>query len=173
MRQSGKNKGFTLVELMIVIAIMGLMAGMVSKLYTHGLRFWMDGYTAFTLQTKVRSARNFLAMNARNASVATVVLTRDTATESPFSKLTFMDVYGNLQSFYQSGNDFKVSVEQPDGTTHTQTLIQGNVQRFFAYYPDFKDAYRMGFSLYVTQVPYANAKTVEVLLRGTIDMRNP
>jgi prepilin-type N-terminal cleavage/methylation domain-containing protein len=168
-----KQGGFTLMELIIVVFILGLFATMASKLYNQGLHAWFDGYASFKMQMQVRAARDHLAKNSRDALAASVQVTRTNTAEALYSALTFVDVYGDTGCYYQSGNDFMYALQKPGKALITQTLLKGDLQRFYVYYPDFKDMTKMAYSLYATKSPYPNGKTVEVLMRGTVDLRNP
>lgn len=158
---------------MVVIGILGILSVLVTRLYNQGLHAWMNGYANLTLQMKVRAARDIVTRNTRNAIAASILVSRTNTAEANFSMLTYVDVYGNTEAVYQEGNDLVASFGRPGQPIHTQVVLKGDLQRFYAYYPDFKDMNKVAFSLYAKRKPYSNAKDVEVLLKGSVDLRNP
>lgn len=64
---SGKQKGFTLVELMVAMAIAGLLVAMVSLAYTSQSGSYNSQQDALALQQDMRSALQFLAKEIRMA----------------------------------------------------------------------------------------------------------
>jgi prepilin-type N-terminal cleavage/methylation domain-containing protein len=172
MKSLRRQGGFTFIEMMLAVFILSILAVLVSRMYSRGINAWMWTYNTFRLQQSARAIRDDMTHNLRLAEIPTVLLTRVSSTQSPFSMVTFVDANGNTQAYYQSGNDLLASFWRVNSVAHTQTLLKGNLQRFYVYYPDAKDMTRIGFSLYLTKQPYTGSKNIEVMQNTVVEMRN-
>jgi len=68
-----KNKGFTLVELMVTMSIMLVIFGVVTSTYLITQRLWKGGFTQIALQSTARVALDKIARNLRSATAAAVL----------------------------------------------------------------------------------------------------
>ena len=65
-----KEKGFTLVELMVAASIMLVIFGVVTSTYLITQRLWKGGFTQIALQSTARVALDKIARNLRSATAA-------------------------------------------------------------------------------------------------------
>src|SRR5258708_3298359 len=164
------QKGFTLIELMIAVAVMGLLALVVGKLVSAGMQYWFETYAQITTQQKVRVARDYVLNNLRYATITSVMISKSNTAEPNSSMVSFVDVYGNTQSYYQQNGDLLVNdwrLGKP--SAQTSKLISHDLQQFSVYYPNQKDFSHIDFSLYVKKWPYNTAqKQIQIQLLGSV-----
>jgi prepilin-type N-terminal cleavage/methylation domain-containing protein len=97
-----KAAGFTLVEIMIVVAIVGVISMVAPKLFIQVRRFFFLSNTRVALQQEARSAMTVMSGRLRQAQSATIVV--DSVSGQPyFSRITFNDIDGNTIRYFQSG----------------------------------------------------------------------
>jgi len=68
-----KEKGFTLIELMVSMSIMLIIFGVVTSTYLITQRLWRGGFTQIALQSTGRVALDKITRNLRPATAATIV----------------------------------------------------------------------------------------------------
>jgi len=68
-----KEKGFSLVELMVATAIMLVIFGVIASTYLISQRLWRGGFTQITFQSTGRAALEKMARNLRSAIGAAVL----------------------------------------------------------------------------------------------------
>jgi|ERR1035437_11910 prepilin-type N-terminal cleavage/methylation domain-containing protein len=76
-----KNKGFTFVEVMIAMAIMGLMTVAILKLYTSGITMWNSGRDNLRLSTEAKIAMAALTKFVQVANGTSICISRFDSTE--------------------------------------------------------------------------------------------
>jgi prepilin-type N-terminal cleavage/methylation domain-containing protein len=96
------RKGYTLVEAMIVVAILGMFVVMLPNLYKQTRRFFFLSSTKTELQRDARSVMILLTKRMRQARSTTITIDQDTS-QPYYSRLSFYDVDGNYIRYYQSG----------------------------------------------------------------------
>lgn len=97
-----KDHGYSLTELMITVAILGMTSMVVSQLLVSTFKLWKMNQTRLEVQRDARTALSLLESALREASADTVVLTRNSSSEPPYSKISYTSVDGESVSFYQS-----------------------------------------------------------------------
>lgn len=95
--------GFTLTEVMIVVAILGIIASIAPKMLIDISRFSMMNRTRLELQKEARESMVVMTRNLRQASENSVLIDRS-AGQPHYSRITFTKASGQKISFYQSGN---------------------------------------------------------------------
>lgn len=68
-----KNKGFSLVELMVAMSIMLVIFGVVASTYLVTQRLWRGGFTQIALQSTGRVALDKITKNLRPATTVTIL----------------------------------------------------------------------------------------------------
>jgi uncharacterized protein (TIGR02599 family) len=102
-----KNRGFTLVEIMIAVAIMGVLVTVGSQMYVQVQRFFFLSNARVALQRDARAAMIVITRRLRQAQSATLVI--DQAASQPYySRISFTDIDGHTVRFYQSAKTLYV-----------------------------------------------------------------
>ena len=100
-RTSHKKRGYTLAEMMIVIAIVGVIISVGPNLFQQIRRFFFLNNTRVALQTDARASMIVMTSRLRQAISSTIVI--DQAPTQPYySRISFTDIDGNSIKFYQS-----------------------------------------------------------------------
>ena len=99
-----RQSATTLIELMIVVAIMGFIVMLGPRLYLQIRRFFFMSNTRVELQREARSAMIVMTGRLRQAQSSTILIDQDTA-DPPYSRISFTDIDGNGIRFYQDGKN--------------------------------------------------------------------
>ncbi|MBU1853487.1 MAG: prepilin-type N-terminal cleavage/methylation domain-containing protein [Candidatus Omnitrophica bacterium] len=116
-----KNKGFTLVELIIAFGIMIIISGLIFTTYLATHRLWRGGFTQTTFQSRGRITLSDIARYLRSATDATILAGGDRVrfdTDPNNTPSTLGD--DMTSSYYLSGTDIiydpDVSVSDDEAT---------------------------------------------------------
>lgn len=94
--------GFTLAEIMVSVAIVGIVFSIAPKLYMQVRRFFFLSNARVALQREARAAMVVMTRRIRQAQSNSLVI--DQVTSQPYySRVSFNDIDGNYVRFYQSG----------------------------------------------------------------------
>lgn len=108
------KKGYTLTEVMVVVAILGVIGGMGAPLLMQMTNFWRQTTARNAIQRDVRTSLDLINRFARQAQSSTLVI--DAASgQPPWSRVTFTSIQGQTVLFYQGGN--KLYMRQAGKTT--------------------------------------------------------
>ena len=113
-RKFFNNRGMTLVETMITVAIIGIVASVMWGVFMQGFRMWRLHSAQTEVQRDARRILDLMGRNLRQARAASVSISRNAATDPPFSQISFQKINGNSISYYQDGTEFYQTV---DGVT--------------------------------------------------------
>lgn len=113
------NKGITLIELIIVLAILGLVIGMAFSLFGFGNKVFKDGSGQYDVQSATRLASHFITEETRFAADIEIL---SAVPGGYLADHTTIPIYDNYM-FYDSGsvkkiNSFEVT-SKPIATTGT------------------------------------------------------
>lgn len=100
------SRGYTLTELMLVLAIMGVVGSIGAKLFLQLNRFYRQNNARIAIQRDARETLHLINRNLRQAKASTVVIDQ-AAGEFPYSRITFTRLTPSggtaSMSFYQQG----------------------------------------------------------------------
>ncbi|MBI2915549.1 MAG: prepilin-type N-terminal cleavage/methylation domain-containing protein, partial [Elusimicrobia bacterium] len=114
------KKGFTLPELMITVAILGIFLVVASTILLNVVRFWKVQLARSRVQQNARSALDLISRDLRQAT-ATTVLVSQRPNQPPYSWLTFQISKGTgtavgYYGFFQEGKNLNY---MKGGSTNT------------------------------------------------------
>jgi Tfp pilus assembly protein PilW len=98
-----KRAGYTLVEAMIVCAIIGMVVVAAPTLFTQVYKFYQLHNAKVEIQRDARAALDIINRFLRQAKSYTVVVDQISG-QPPFSRISFTTIEGQNMIFYQSGN---------------------------------------------------------------------
>jgi len=99
-----KQKGFTLIELAIVIALLGILGYGIVTFFTNTYRTWWQTSQQIDAQQKARVAMDEMSRFIRQASPVTALVVGEQAGEDPDTMITFTHIDGRQFQYYQSGD---------------------------------------------------------------------
>ena len=126
-RGARPRRGFTLLEAMVVVAIMAAIASVAPVLLIQANRFFMLSRVRADLQGQARAVMYVITRELRQAQSGTITI--DQVSGQPYySRITFTKEQGVTMCFYQKGNKLIQQVG-----TNVQTLSTSLVYMAFSF----------------------------------------
>jgi prepilin-type N-terminal cleavage/methylation domain-containing protein len=174
MRRIRSQSGFTLIELMIAIGILGLLSALISRLVTAGIGSWQNGLAQVQVQQEVRLAREYIEKNLRLASTASVLVSRTGTAQPLYSMVSFTDVDGQQHQVFQNNGDLIADVWPNTWTAHRRiTLIKNDLQSFHVYFPNTKNFTAINVSVLAERNTRFLKRPAQMLMTASVQLRNP
>lgn len=114
-----KNTGTTLVELMIVVAVIFTISAGVSTIITKVMQLWQSSKVRSDIEREVRTSLEVIEKSLRGAQESTIVIDSFSASQPPYSRISFTDVNGRSISFYQLNKRLKLQTAAGSSTLMT------------------------------------------------------
>ena len=124
-----KNKGFTLTEVMIVVAILGIVGSMGAVLLKNFTRYWRLNNARSSIQRDVRRCLSLMNRNLRQARATTVTIDQASG-QPPWSRISFNTISDDQLIYYQSGTNLQMSV---NGTVFNLSKILRTLKFTYPY----------------------------------------
>lgn len=102
--------GFTLTEMMIAVAILGIIGSMAAGYLTQVVRFWKINQARVEIQRDARSVLALINRQLRQGKKSTIRINQLSSSQPPHSKITFNDADDKTYSFFQENNQLKWAV---------------------------------------------------------------
>ncbi len=109
-----KQKGFTLIELMIVVALLGILGYGIMKFFSNTYRTWWQTSQQIDAQQKARVAMDEMTRFIRQARPVVDIVVGEQAGEDPNTMITFTHIDERQISYFQFGDSLRRVV---DGVT--------------------------------------------------------
>ena len=103
-RRTRRDGGYSLTEMMLVVAILGILSTVGPMLITQTNRFFLMTTTKADLQKEARAAMYVINRNLRQAQSNTIIIDRSAAGQPFYSRITFTKIQGTTMRFHQNGN---------------------------------------------------------------------
>jgi len=142
-----KGKGYTLVEVMLVIAVMGIVLSGTFGLLINFTRFWRVSQARLDIQRDARRTLSLMNKTLRQAQQSSITIDQLTGAP-PWSRISFNDKNGNAVVYYQSGDRLYQSVGSQI------TLMGENLKTLRFSYPSSDDATLLGVSVCFEKATY-------------------
>ncbi len=140
--------GYTLIEIMVVVAILGIMSGVGANLILQVNRMFLLTRSRSDLQREARAAMYIITRELRQATSASIVTDRFNSAQPFYSRITFTTFSGRTMSFYQSGN-LLVSL-----IGNNKTILSNHVGYLAFTFPQSDDLTIMSVSMTLTENLY-------------------
>jgi len=122
-----KQKGFTLIELAIVIALMAILGYGIMKFFTNTYRTWWQSSQQIDAQQKARAAMDEMTRFIRQARPVTGITVSQQGGEDPNTWIIFTHIDGRQIQYYKSGDSLKRVV----GGVTTEVIPEDLVSVYF------------------------------------------
>jgi len=110
-----KRKAFTLTEMMVTVAIMGILSTMGPTIFMNLHRFFLQHSARGEIQSEIRVMMDNMDRTIRQASVNSINVSQDSG-QPPYSKIYFTTVDGRTITYKQNGRQL---LEIVNGNTKT------------------------------------------------------
>ena len=98
------RSGYTLPEVMVTVAIVGILAGMGASMMVQINRYFIMSRTRLDLQREARATMYVITRNLRQAKASTIVIDRTSTSQPFYSRITFTKEQGTSITFQQNGD---------------------------------------------------------------------
>ena len=122
-----KQKGFTLIELMIVVALLAILGYGIMKFFSNTFRTWWQTSQQIDAQQKARVAMDEMTRFIRQARPVTEIVVSNWGGEDPNTWIIFTHIDSRQIQYYKSGDSLKRVV---DGVT-TDVIPEDLVSVYF------------------------------------------
>jgi len=163
-----KQKGFTLIELMVVVALLGILGYGIVKFFTGTFRVWWQTSQQIDAQQKARTAMDEMSRFIRQARPVTEIVVGQQAGEDPNTMITFTHIDGRQMSYYKSGDSLKRVVNG-----NTSDIIPENLASIYFVLDDPTSPTQVDISTLTVQGPVIGGEQGSITFpRKRILLRN-
>jgi len=162
-----KEKGFTLTELLIGTAILGVIACVCATIYIQGFRSWRQSSAQIEVQGQARIILDMIEKDIRQAKASTITISQYNTTQPKYSKISMTNVRNSSIAYYQQGPDLHRTVDGKDA------LVFHNIQNILFIYPDTSDGRIISISLTMEKATYEGGAKTIMLSVDKVRVRNP
>ena len=165
--EQGADRGYTLAEVMLTVAIVGILGAVGSQTYLQMDRYFILSRARVELQEEARAAMYVMTRALHQASMATIIIDRDAATQPFYSRVAFSKVQGTSMKFKQSGTSL-IMVAGTDNTILSKNL------RYLAFtFPRSDDLSIISVSFTLEKTIYQGQKKAVHMASEKVQVMNP
>lgn len=106
-----KQKGFTLIELMVVVALLAILGYGIVTFFRNTFRTWWQTSQQIDAQQKARVAMDEMTRFIRQARPVTEIVVGEQGGEDDNTMITFTHIDGRQFQYYKSGDSLKRVVD--------------------------------------------------------------
>ncbi|MFA5858541.1 MAG: type II secretion system protein [Elusimicrobiota bacterium] len=159
--KKSNNRGMTLVEVLIGVAIMGILGSLMATFLVNGMRFFQLSQVRAEIQRDARRCLDLMNRTIRQAQASTIRISSET-NQPPCSKMSFTTVKDQMVIYYQENSKLYQKVSMDNGTTYrTDTLAEGLRVATFAF-PKSDDTAIIAVSLSFEKAIYSGTKALQM-----------
>ncbi|PKM92558.1 MAG: hypothetical protein CVU80_02725 [Elusimicrobia bacterium HGW-Elusimicrobia-4] len=142
------SKGFTLVELMINVAIISIIAFTLTSLFLKWIQFWQLSKAKTEVQRDARTCISAINRNLRQSTASSVVVDRYDSNQPPYSRISFTKK-DKTHIYYQKGQEFYQVVD-------STTCLSKSLRAVLFIYPQTSDDSIINVSLTFEKKTYSS-----------------
>jgi len=180
-RRPRPEAGFTMTELMIAIALLGIGMSWIVNLFMLGWQNWKRNYDELTAQQSARRAMAIMVQALREGRPGSIVISKEPVPSTTYffganySRISFTDGRWRGWKFYQRFDKLMGVCPLVTGPNPSTTqFLAGDVQSVCFTFPSFSDNSLVDVALTIRKMPYVNSSSpVVVQLVERVMLRNP
>ena len=174
LQRNSSIKGFTLVEICVAIAIMGIITVGAAKFFTQMYDLWMNNSTQTDLEQNARIAMDEMTRYIRQASSPTVtnsvVIDRYDAGEPTTSLIRFHLLDSSTIQYYQRSNALYRNWTNPSGASLENKMTDNLADLHFI--KENAQGAADDYSIHIATITLQKGNQ-SVSLRGYVRIKNP
>jgi prepilin-type N-terminal cleavage/methylation domain-containing protein len=169
MRKTGNNKGLTLIELMVVLAILSIVILGLVSFFSGGVRSWIAGQNQLKAQREARQVMDRMVREIREASYV-----KDT---SGIYNIEFYNPVKDKTTAY-SYTELDKEIKEEIGSGTPSSLLKNVSSFFFSYYDnngfvvDPPDSSRISNVKIYLEMDVDNDGNSDIILNSEASLRN-
>jgi len=168
--------GFTLVELLMAMAMISIIVGVTALLFTKSWELWKSAWTEMRVQQSARQVLERMAYEIRHARPGSVKIDSLTG-EANYSRIRFRHVGTQRWTFYKQGYRLysgRTSTTLGAGVdwTSTTTFMADGVEALQFMFTNFQDVSVLDVGVTISQTSY-QGRLKRQQLTQRVSMRNP
>lgn len=156
-------KGFSLIELMVVVCILGLIVLGLVTFFTGGIKSWVAGQSQLTAQRNARQAMDRMVRELRHSE--RIIISQDEKVKAFISDLTGTGGSGYHVQYYLDGGSVYRKKEIVAGGSTTNILIDDVLNLKFTYH----GSSRINILL---EIDVDDDKHADISLNTEVNLRN-
>lgn len=164
-----REGGFTLVELSISIALMGLGMAFIVSMFMNSYRLWKKTYDGLILQRNTRDAMSKMVQALRQAHPGSLLITSPAGS---YSQVAFTDARNRGWVFRREGSRLQYVTSFSWGGS-TTTYMMSDVESLMFTFPNFQDIALLDVAITASKVPYQNSDPIVIQQVERVLMREP
>ncbi|MBN1621002.1 MAG: prepilin-type N-terminal cleavage/methylation domain-containing protein [Endomicrobiales bacterium] len=166
------QKGITLIELMLSIAIMGILVSFISIFMVNGLNFYYQSVAKGETQRDARACINILTRLLRQAQSSSITISRYNEGQPPCSMIQFSLNNGDAYKFYQLNNEYYVAKQFSGESSWQTSRLSTNLRRMSYIYPHIDDEDIISVSLSLQKMSYKGDEKILQLATEKVRIMN-
>ena len=164
-----KQKGFTLIELMVVVALLAILGYGIVRFFTSTFRIWWQASQQIDAQQKARIAMDEMTRFIRQARPVTEIVVSEQAGEDANTMITFTHIDGRQMSYFQSGDSLRRWVV---GSATTDVIAE-DLDSIYFVLDSTTNPTQVDISTFTVQTPETGGQQGSItFLRKRIFLRN-
>ncbi len=162
-----EEKGVTLIELMIVVAILGILLSVGANVLLTGWKFLRLSQAKAEIQRDARTCLNLIHRNLREAKSSSVTIYKSTETTGvnnpPCSLISFTNIDDDQIYYYQDSDKLYQKTKRSSETQYSSNFLAEKLRYICFSYPQTDDETIISVSLCFERATYAGgAKALQL-----------
>jgi prepilin-type N-terminal cleavage/methylation domain-containing protein len=154
------RRGYTLVEVMVTVGIVGVLFGVAPRLVLQTVRFFSINATRLELQRDARNVSEIMTTRLRQAVASSIFVDQSTTPtpQPPYSRIRFQTIQGSTITFWQE--DKKIYIVD-SAVSNTPKMLSDNLRYLSFAFVDSQDDTLMTVNLSFEKSSFQNKRVFQ------------